>query len=202
MVDVQAVWGEALPEIMKSVTGVGVWTALKTARPVIFEDGTFVLGLDAMDSELAGHLRLPAPRRAVEDAMARQFNGRVSLRIINGTTVADWQTEKKRDEEKRKLQEQALARQRAEVQGGKTWETVYEQLARLHANTANRSLPQNKAKYFLEAVEIVANALLETPVTDEIAERNYARCVERVAHYCELPSTFVALKVMEKSFSG
>ena len=63
-------------------------------------------------------------------------------------------------------------------------------------------MPQNRAKFFLEAVEIIAEALQEAPITDDMAERNYARCLERVAQYTELPSVLVALKVLEKSFSG
>ncbi|MCU0315018.1 MAG: hypothetical protein MUC92_00335 [Fimbriimonadaceae bacterium] len=202
MTNVAQVWDEALPEIMKGVTGVGVWTALKAAKPIVFEEGVFVLGLDSHESELAGHLRLPHSRQTVETVTARHLNSRVTLRIINGTTLHDWQTEKKRDEEKRKLQEQAVARQRAEIAAGKSWDTVYEQLSREYAALPNRSLPQNRARFFMQAVQIVADALLETPITDDLAERQYARCLERISQYCEIPSVFVALKVLEKSFEG
>lgn len=202
MADLAAVWNEALPDIKKNVTGVGVWTALNVCRPVVVEDGVLIMGLPSGENELAGHLRLAQTRRAIEDSLSKVLSEKLTLRVIDGTTVQDWETEKKRDFEKRRLQDLALARQRAEVAAGVSWEGIYEQISRKFAATPNRSLPQNRAKFFLEAVEIIAEALQEAPITDDMAERNYARCLERVAQYTELPSVLVALKVLEKSFSG
>lgn len=202
MSDLAAVWSELLPDIKRNVTGVGVWTALNACRPVTVEDGTVIIGLPSGETELAGHLRLAQTRRAIEDALAKGLGQPVTLRVIDGTSEQDWEIEKKRDAEKRRLQEVALARHRAELAAGVSWEGVYEQISRKFAATPNRSLPQNRAKFFLEAVDIIVEALLEAPITDEMAERNYARCLERVAQYTELPSVLVALKVLEKSFSG
>lgn len=202
MFDVAAIWGEVLPEVKNGVTGVGVWTALNVAKPIAFEDGVFVLGLPPGETELAGHLRVMQTRRLIEVNFGNKVNQRVDLRVIAGSTVQDWETEKRRDAEKRRLQEQALERARAEVAAGKSWETIYDQLSRKFAQTPSRSLPQNRAKFFLEAVDIVCEALLETPVTDELAERNFARCLERISTYAELPSTYVAITVLQKSFSG
>ncbi|MBL8068564.1 MAG: hypothetical protein JNM28_08945 [Armatimonadetes bacterium] len=195
-------WSETLPEIMNRVTGVGVWTALKSSVPVALEDDSLVLGVPSSDSELIGHLKLPQVRNAVESLMGHRLNMRVNLVVINGTAEADWETEKRRQMERRKLQDQALARQKAEVAAGKSWDTVYDQLSRAYSALPNRSLPQNRAKYFNEAVEIVAQSLLDTPINDDLAERNYARCLERIAQYTELPSTFVALRVLDRSFTG
>lgn len=202
MPNLQAVWDELLPDIRKGVTGVGVWSALNASRPVALEDGVLILGLPHESSDLAGHLRLPLTRKLIEDGIGEATGTKVTLRVIDGTTAEDWATEKRRDAERRKLEEQALERARAAVHATSGWETVYEQLSRKFAETPNRSLPQNRARFFLSAVEIVANALLETPVTDEMAERNFARCIERIAQYSEVPSTIVATKVMEKTFQG
>jgi hypothetical protein len=201
MADLQELWKEALPEIRRNVTGVGVWAALNTCTPVTREDGVLVIGLPPDQSELAGHLRLPQVRRVVEQQMALQLNERVTLRIIEGTTEEDWETEKKRDQEKRRLQDQALQRAKRETSARSSWEHIYEKLARAYASTPNRSLPQNRAKFFLEAVELVSEGLVENPVNDDLAERNYARCIERIAQYSDLPSAFVALRVLEKTFS-
>lgn len=202
MPEAAEVWNEVLPGIMKEVTGVGVWTALKASIPIVQEDGVFVLGLPPQDSDLAGHLRIPASRRAIETAVASKINQKVDLRVINGTALSDWETEKKRDEERRRLQDQAVARQKIEIAAGKSWDQIYDQLTRSYSALQNRSMPQVRAKYLLEAVEIVASALGEMPINDDLAERNYARCLERIAQYADVPSTLVALKVLEKSFAG
>jgi len=36
------------------------------------------------------------------------------------------------------------------------------------------------------------------PIVDDLGERNYARCIERIATYAEMPSTLVAMHVMER----
>ncbi|MBS1723575.1 MAG: hypothetical protein JSS66_11545 [Armatimonadetes bacterium] len=202
MPELAQTWSEVLPDIRKGVTGVGVWTALNAAVPLTIEDGVLVLGLPPAGADLAGHLRLPQTRRLIESEVGRHFDQPLTLRVIEGTTQEDWSTEKIRDTEKRRLQEQALARAKAQLQAGTSWEGVYEQLSRKFAETPNRSLPQNRAKFFLEAVAIVVQALQETPITDDLQERNYARCIERIAQYAEIPSTIVAVAVLQKSFEG
>jgi len=202
MPELAEVWAEVLPDLRKGVTGVGVWAALNASRPITIEDGFLILGLQSQETELAGHLRLAQTRKLIETEVGRHFEQALNLRIIEGITLEDWATEKIRDNEKRRLQVQALARARAQVQAGTSWEGIYEQLSRKFAETTNRSLPQNRAKFFMEAVEIVAAAVRETPITDDLAERNYARCLERVSQYSEVPSTLVAVKVLEKTFEG
>lgn len=202
MADIASIWAEVLPELRKGVTGVGVWAALNTAKPVTLEGGTLVIGLDTREAELGGHLKLPQTKRLIEQMIGAKVGQTLTLRVISGTAIEDWEVEKRRDEEKRKLQVLALERAKRETESRTSWEALYEQLSRRYAATPNRSLPQNRAKFLTEAVDLVAQALIETPVTDELAERNYARCIERVAQYSEVPSAIVALMVLERTFKG
>jgi len=194
------VWKTALPEIRENVSGRAAWSALNAATAVAYEDGVLVLGLPHKDNELASHLGLPASRKAIEDAVGKELNEPVRLRIIAGVGPEDWVAAKQSDQVKRRMQEQALERARAELAGRSSWEGLYEQLSRKFAEMTNRSLPQSKARFFIEAVDIVSNALRETPVDDDMAERNFARCIERIAQYSEVPSTLVATRVLEKAF--
>jgi hypothetical protein len=198
MSDVTQVWSEALPEVRNGVTGVGVWAALNASRAVAFEDDVFVLGVPHEESELAGHLKLPATKLLIEKAMSSRLGREVKLRVINGTSTTDWETEKRRDQEARRLQEQAINRQMAEIQARTSWETIYDQLTRKYASVPNKSLPQNRASFFLEAVDLVVEARKTMPISDDLAERNYARCLERISQYSEVPSVLVALAVAEK----
>jgi hypothetical protein len=38
MAEVEELWGKVIPTVRAGVTGIGVWTALKTAVPIAFED--------------------------------------------------------------------------------------------------------------------------------------------------------------------
>jgi len=122
---------------------------------------------------------------------------KTQLRVIEGVTEADWHTVQRRDAERRRLQEQAMDRLRQESEARTSWDTIYEQLSRKYAAIQNKSMPQNRAKFFIEAVEYIADARSRITTDDDLSERNYARCLERVSQYTELPSVLVALKVLE-----
>ncbi len=197
MADIVAVWAQVLPEIRKGVTGVGVWTALNACKPITLEDGVAVIGVPHEDSELAGHLRIASTKRLIDVTLSSAFGQTVTARIIEGTTQSDWETVKRRDEEAKRLQEQALAKARAEVQARGSWDTVYEQIGRLYASVPNKSLPQNRAKFFEEAVKVLIERRKAQPEMDDLSERNFARCLERVSQYSEIPSTIVAMHVLQ-----
>ena len=199
MPELPEVWIEALPTIKNGLTGVGIWTALNLAKPIALEDGTFVLGLPHSEMELSGHLRLPATKRLVEKTVGELVDSPVNLRVIGGTEYSDWEIEKRRDAEKRRLTEQAMAKERAELRARTNWEHIFEQLSRRFAATPSRSLPQNRARFFEEAVSMLAEARKAQSTWDELGERNFARCVERLAHYAEVPSTLVASMVLQKA---
>jgi hypothetical protein len=199
MADVAEVWKHVLSPIKQGVTGVGVWAALNAARPIAFEEGVFVLGLPHQDSELAGHLRLPQTKRLIETTIAAELNTPVTVRVIDGTTTEDYDIVKRRDAERRRLQEAEMSKMRAELQAKTSWDSVYEQLSRRFAAVSNKSLPQNRARFFEEAVELIADARKNMTQWDDLAERNFARCIERLAQYAEMPSTLVATHVLQRS---
>ena len=197
MADVVEIWKQALPVVRNGVTGVGVWAALNSCRPILFEDGVFVLGTPPEGGELAGHLKIPSTKRLIEITISKVMNQTVSVRIIEGNTVAEWELVKRRDGERRKLQEQEMTKMRAEMTARTSWDSVYEQLSRRFAAVANKSLPQNRARFFAEAVALVAEARQSMNQYDDAAERSFARCIERVAQYSEVPSSIVGMHVLQ-----
>jgi hypothetical protein len=199
MAELAEAWKQALPEMREAVTGVGVWTALNTAKPIAVDEGVLVIGLPHEEMELSGHLKMPQIRRVIESAISQRLEQSVTLRVIEGTTDTDYETVKRRDAEARRLQEQQLNKLRAELQAKTNWDTVYEQLNRRYAAIPNKSLAQNKARFFEEAVELIVEARKSQTNHDDLSERNFARCLERVAQYSELPSTFVAARVLQQA---
>ncbi len=184
---------------MQNVTGRGVWTALNAAQPVLVEDGVLVLGLTPRDSELGGHLRLPSTSQLIERVLSTSLGASVRLRVIDGTTLDDWAIVKRRDAERRRLQEADMAKMRVEMETRTSWDKVYEQLSRRFAAVSNRSLPQNRARFFEEAVEIIVEARKGQTTFDDLGERNFARCLERVSQYTEIPSVIVAREVLSRA---
>jgi hypothetical protein len=131
--------------------------------------------------------------------MGSLLNGPVALRVIDGTEQADWEVEKRRDAEKQRLNEQSLNKMRAELQSKVSWDAVFEQLSRKYAAVPNKSLPQNRARFFEEAVALLAEARQGQATWDDLGERNFARCLERLSQYADVPSTIVASLVLQKA---
>ena len=199
MADAAEIWKQALPLVQQSVSGRGVWAALNAVRPIALEEDQLIIGIPHTDTELAGHLRLQQNKRIMEVMVGRVMGKQMSVRLIDGVREADYELAKKRDVEKRRLQEAEFTKMRAEMEAKSTWETVYEQLSRRYAAVGNKSMPQNRARYFEEAVELIAETRRQQTNFDDLGERNFARCLERLAQYSEVPSAIVAVEVLKRS---
>jgi len=199
MADAASIWKQALPVIRTKVTGVGVWTALNACLPLAYEDDVLVLGLRGRDSDLAGHLKMVQTKRIMDFEVSRACGKTTAARVIEGDTPADWERAKRRDAEALRLKEQAESRVRAEITSRTSWDGIYEQLSRRYASVTNKSLPQNRAKFLIDGIQLVSDALKTAPPQDDPNERNFGRCIERIAQYSEVPSTLVAAMILEKA---
>lgn len=199
MAEVAELWQTILPQVKAGVTGIGVWTALSSAVPIALEEGVLVIGVPGGQSELGGHLRMPATSRLIETTASASFGSPVKLRVIDGTTAAEWDLTKRRDAERRRMQEADMVKMKAELESKTSWESVYEKISREFAGVANRSLPQNRGRFFDAAVSIVAEARREQTNFDDMNERSFARCLERISQYTEIPSAYVAFEVLKRA---
>ena len=199
MPELTEIWKDLLPKFRDAVTGVGVWTALNASRPVAYEDGVLVIGVPHEDAELAGHLKVITTRRILETYASKALGQTIQVKIIDGVSQADWDAQKRRDAEGRRLQELNMNKMRAEMSARSNWESVYDQLGRQFAAMANKSLPQNRARFYAGAVELVAETRQGQESWDELGERNFARCLERLAQYAEIPSAIVAGDVLKRA---
>jgi hypothetical protein len=199
MAEIADVWKGALTEIKNSVTGVGVWTALNHTRPLALQDGVLFLGMPGSMNELAGHLRMAQHKRVIEQIIGKHLSQQITLRVIDGVDKEDLERALRKDAEARRLQDQAMTKMRAELDARSSWDGIYEQLSRRFAAITNRSLPQNRARFYVEAIELVAETRKSQEKWDELGERNFARCIERIAQYSDVPSTLVARHVLQRS---
>lgn len=199
MAEVADVWKAALTEIKNSVTGVGVWTALNHCVPLALEDGMLFIGMPPGMGDLGGHLRMPQTKRLMEQILGRHLGQAVTVRVIEGTSTEELERIRRKDAEAKRLQDQAMAKMRAEIQSRSSWDGVYDQLARRYAAVSNRSLPQNRARFYEEALDLVAETRKSQENWDDMGERNFARCIERIAQYSDIPSTIVAVQVLQRA---
>lgn len=198
MSDLQTAWDSVLPEMRKLVTGRNIWVALNSSRPIVLEDGVLIVGVPIGDAKLGSYLRQPQTQRAIMDQMSEALGKRVEVRIIDGDQMEDWEMVKQSDVEKRRLQDAAHQRAKTEQKVRSSWESVFEGLARIYASYENRSLPQIRAEILVQCVDLVASAIDKGAPTDDQGARNFARCIERVATYTEVPSALIAMLILQQ----
>lgn len=191
-------WNASLEEIKRRVTGVGVWTALNVAIPITVEDGQLVIGFRMQDQDLIGHLKTPGTQRIIEEEMGRRLKQDVRVFLLNGVTINDWETYKRIRAEAAKTQTRDVERSRRDTEEARQWDNVYDNLSRIYAAIQNKNLPQQRARFLAQAIDLVARQVSSREL-DEFGERNLARCLERISQYCEVPPTLIGLQVLERA---
>jgi hypothetical protein len=195
--DLYDAWNASLEEVKQKVTGVGVWTALNVAIPITVDDGVFVLGFRPQDRDLMGHLKRPGTQRVIEDEILRHLGEKVKVYLLDGITINDWNTHKRLQAEAKKVKERDSKKAVTENLAARKWDDFYDQLSRDYTNMPTKSMPQARARFLDQAVGALA-AQLEGTEMDEAAERNFARCLERVGQYAECPPSIVATMVLQR----
>ncbi|HXG25015.1 MAG TPA: hypothetical protein VNJ09_10700, partial [Chthonomonadales bacterium] len=174
-----------------------LWQAMEKATGITVEDNTFIIGLASNIFNLAGHLTVSEHRNAIETALSQLLGRPIKARIIEGTTLQDWIETKKRDERVAAMRETTYERRERQEAAAQSWDTVYEYVARAYSATPLRQLPQSKARFLMEMVHIIRDAMdhLYPQNPDETTERLLARVIDRVATSAEVSPTVVALEL-------
>ncbi|MCH8273745.1 MAG: hypothetical protein IH851_03060 [Armatimonadetes bacterium] len=196
--DIYDAWNESLEDIKKRVTGTGTWNALNIAVPVAFEDGVYVLGFPQKEAPQMGHLRMAGTQRVIEKELEKRFGAEVRLQLLEGITIKEWNAHKRRRAETDRLGDEAAARDALRAKAAASWDTVFEKISHEYGATENKAMPQSKARLLERCVDLCAEAVTGRDM-DDAGERNFARCLDRIATYCEVPSAIVARLVLERA---
>lgn len=190
-------WNASLEDIKKQVTGVGIWSALNAAIPIALDDSTFVLGVDERDAESHGHLALANVRRVMEQELEKRLGSKVEVEVIAGITINHWESLKRRRDEFRRLEKESAERAKERATQVSVWDSIYDQMGREFGNLENKAQPQVRARFMLWCVDLVAAHLHGSEHTED-DERNFARCVDRIASYADANQTYIAAMILER----
>jgi len=200
--DARTVWLEAVEKVKDRTIKPTLWRALEQASGVIIEGGQLVIGFSPADMPMASHLRSSDHKNTIESAICEVAGRPMTMRVIEGLTVGDWESTKLREASAQAVRESEAQRRMAEVAAGRTWDGVLEQVSRKYARTPLRQLPQMRARYLAQAVDLIVEAMNTLYPSDgrrdELAERAFARVVERVATLVETPAVEVAERILRR----
>jgi hypothetical protein len=190
-------WANCVERLKDRVNNRSFWEAIEQTHPVTIENDTLIIGLDAMNFNHATHIQQTTTMHAVTETVKEVFNHTLQVRLIEGSSLADWEAVKERDARVAAMKQQTVTRKVVEDVNAQSWDALYDHIARLYAQTPHRSLPQGKARYANEALYMLVEAMdsLYPDDADEITERSLARILERIANASEIPSPMLAFEL-------
>ena len=197
--EARKVWLEAVERVKDRTLAPTLWRALEMGTGVTEEDNMFIIGFPPSDAPMSGYLTSSDHRITIEKVLTEIIGKPIQLKIIEGTSIADYEAHKKRERVAEHTRRVAQERKHVERAAERAWESVAEQCSRKYAGTPLRQLPQVRAQYLFEAVQIISDAMDRIHPDgkiDEIGHRALGRVIDRAATLADVPGTTVAVELI------
>lgn len=191
------VWANCVELLKDRINNRSFWEALEATVPITIENGTLIIGMESPNFNLASHIQHASHLNAVVRVVEERFQQPLQVRLIEGSTLADWEATKERDARVAAMKEATQSAPVLEDAAARSWETLNEQLSALYHQRPLRSLPQSKARFANEALYTLVEAMdtLYSEEPDETAERSLARTLDRIANIAEIPAPVLAFEL-------
>jgi len=210
----EKVWREATDVVLIRSDRFGPLNqAMQASVPVTIDGDLLVLTVPGSERHLSGHLETAANRNSILNALELVAGRRLQFRVIDGSTVEDWETLKAVESKTRAASAAADAAQQgapaAHARGAIAegpWDEMIQRMHRQYQHLPKRQYPQSKARYLREALGWIIRTDEEIrfggDVNEEAHERALARAIERLASIVELPPVLVAIELESLRRSG
>lgn len=196
------VWLEVIERVKDHTLQPSLWRALDASHGVTMEGDVFIVGFTAADVPLGGYLLSSEHRLIIENLLGQEVhNPKARIKIIEGVNVADYEAFKKREDLAEATRQAALQRKHVERVAERAWETIAEQCSRKYARTHLRQLPQVRAQFMHDAIQMISDALDQIHpdgYIDDIGHRALGRVIEKVATLVDVPGAVVAAELIRK----
>jgi len=208
-VDIAALWRRATDVVFERSDRFGPLNqSMRAALPIALEGNTLIVGLSGAHQYLAGHLQTPANRHRVTEVL-RELSGKpLELRLIEGTTLEDWEAVRKGEESQRAkahggapaAARTAPARAPGPVpESAGPWEEWNQRVHFAWQSWPHHTLPIPRAQFVRHVlpwlVEAEARAAAKGDQEDAI-QRGLTRALERLAGMLDIPIGALALEFL------
>ncbi len=198
--DAEKVWHQMRELLHKGDLNPPVWAAVDTVRPLTVDGDTLIVGVTTADMQHAGYIETGRNKAQLQELLEQVIGRRLDVRVINGTTVEDWERIKQR--ESAGLEAATVhARTRIAQKGGRAvWQQGAERVFAIFTGTRARARGTDLARLLRESVvamrEVERAARADSPDDEELHDQQLNRIIDRVATYCSVPPTVVALEYL------
>ena len=193
------VWNLVAPIAKRVALAPAFFRALERAVPIALDGSVLVIGLDStVDGALQGALNSSDNLNILHKAF-RDVTGLADgiVRVIEGTTAADWANAQARDAASREMaaRQQARARPSASSAG---WDQAIDAVSALWQQCESRTSPVAKARFVLAAIDHIVEIVGTEGLTTEADTRSLQRAVERIASCAQIDAVYVAGEVLKR----
>ena len=198
-------WLQAAEKVKDQVIAPTLYRAVELGVGITLDGDYFVLGFSSADMPMASHLRSSQNAATIEKCISEVLKTKVRLRIVEGTTLEDYENYKKQLAAREASDTTISARREQERVVQVAWEEVGEQITRAYARLHLRQLPQSKAqimKYAFEVINEAVNRFNYDENSDEIHKRSLARVFEKFATVVEIPGSLLAYEFFKLREEG
>jgi len=203
---VRTLWREVVARAKDLVTLPSFWQVLDLTEPIAIDGARFVVGLRPADFFQRSLLLDARNRNTLEKELSQRIGREVSLHVVEGITLEDWQLAKEVERQAAAARLAAMQRREAgaavTATGAESWEAIGERLTRQHASLPHRALPAVAGEYLVEAVRTIADAygrlMPAAGAPTEADLRAYSRVLDRVAERVGVPAALIAYLVLRE----
>lgn len=195
---VRRLWAAAAEDAKKAAVAPAFYRAIEKVVPVAWEDGVFVIGLASdADGTLQSALKAGENQLKIEAALrVVSADAALKLRLIEGTTAADWAAAKARDAaERAEVARLAERKTVATAAPSANWDGVMDQVMKLWADTESRNMAVGKARFLSAALNLVDQAMDTVGAADD---RALTRVLERIGSSTGSDPAVLALLLLER----
>ena len=196
--DCQVVWNLVAPIAKRVALAPAFFRALERAVPIAVDGSVLVIGLDStVDGALQGALNSSDNLNILHKAF-RDVTGLSDgiVRVIEGTTPADWANAQARDAASREMAARQLARAKPSASSA-GWDQAIDAVSALWQQCESRTSPVAKARFVLAAIEHIVGIVGTEGLTNEADSRSLQRAVERIASCAQIDAVYVAAEVLK-----
>ena len=197
--DCQVVWNQVAPIAKRVALAPAFFRALERAVPIALDGSVLVIGLDStVDGALQGALNSSDNLNILHKAF-RDVTGLSDgiVRVIEGTTPADWANAQSRDAASREMAARQLARAKPSASSA-GWDQAIDAVSALWQQCESRTSPVAKARFVLAAIEHIVGIVGTEGLTNEADSRSLQRAVERTASCAQIDAVYVAAEVLKR----
>ncbi len=199
--DAQQLWEDMTQLLHEGDLNPRLWDAVDAVTPLVVDQDTVIVGLEPAQMQHASYVATGQNKAHLQDLLEQVAGRRLDIRAISGTTVASWERTKQREAagvEKAVAQ----AHTRTAQKGARdVWRQGLENVVEIFTGSRARARGTDLARLMAQALarrtyEVEQAAREEAPGDEELHDQQVNRIIDRIATYCNVSATVVALEYL------